>query len=145
MLRTGIALAACLACVACEGRADGRGQVGRPETYLGQVVGNGHCVPFVQAVARLPRTAEWRPGPLVRGNRRGPPGTPIATFEKDGTYTSRSGNHAAIYISQDQTGLWVYDQWRGQPVHKRLIRFEGGLGKSSGSKSNDGTRYRVIE
>jgi len=30
------------------------------------------------------------------------------------------------YLYQDDHGIWVYDQWRGQPVHKRLIRFEGG-------------------
>ena len=55
-----------------------------------------------------------------------------------------SGNHAAIYLYQDERGLWVYDQWQGQPVHKRLIRFAGGSGKW-GSKSNDGTRFAVIE
>jgi hypothetical protein len=109
------------------------------------VVGNGHCVPFVQMVAGLPRTAEWSPGPWVKGNRQIPPGTPIATFEPDGTYRSRTGSHAAIYVGQDSKGLWVYDQWQGQPVHKRLIRFAGGLGKANGSKSNDGTKYRVIE
>jgi hypothetical protein len=42
-------------------------------------------------------------------------------------------------------GIWVYDQWLGQPVHKRLIRFEGGSGGKWGSKSNDGTRFAVIE
>jgi hypothetical protein len=39
----------------------------------------------------------------------------------------------------------VYDQWLGQPVHKRLIRFEGGRGSGKGSKSNDGKRFAVIE
>ncbi|WP_051328647.1 BPSL0067 family protein [Geminicoccus roseus] len=145
MIRTGLILAACLACVACEGRADGPSMPGQPAAYVGDVVGNGHCVPFVQEVAGVPRTAEWSPGAVVRGNHDLPPGTPIATFEADGTYASRTGSHAAIYIGQDQNGLWVYDQWKGQPVHKRLIRFKGGLGAKSGSKSNDGTRYRVIE
>ena len=42
-------------------------------------------------------------------------------------------------------GIWVYDQWQGQPVHKRLIRFEGGSGAKWGSKSNDGGRFAVIE
>ena len=73
------------------------------------------------------------------------PGTAIATFEADGTYTSRSGNHAAIYVGQDEAGLWVYDQWRGQPVHHRLIRFMGGRGAGQGNKSNDGNLYVVIE
>jgi hypothetical protein len=39
----------------------------------------------------------------------------------------------------------VYDQWRGQPVHKRLIRFEGGEGAKKGNKSNNGNLYRVIQ
>jgi hypothetical protein len=60
-------------------------------------------------------------------------------------YTSESGNHAAIYLYQDDRGIWVYDQWRGQPVHKRLIRFEGGSGSKWGGKSNDGRRFAVIE
>ena len=72
-------------------------------------------------------------------------GTAIATFESDGSYTSESGNHAPIYLHQDAHGIWVYDQWRGQPVQKRLIQFEGGSGSKWGNKSNDGRRFAVIE
>jgi len=39
-------------------------------------------------------------------------------------------------VGQDAIGLWVYDQWRGQPVHKRLIRFEGGEGAKKGNNTN---------
>jgi hypothetical protein len=84
-------------------------------------------------------------GARVRGNPHIAPGTAIATFEPDGSYTSETGNHAAIYLTQDDQGIWVYDQWQGQPVHKRLIRFEGGAGAKQGSKSNDGNRFAVIE
>jgi len=115
-----------------------------PEAFVGRVVADGHCVKFVQAAAAAPRTTEWRPGALVRGNKSIPPGTAIATFEADGTYTSKRGNHAAIYISQDETGIRVYDQWQGQPVHERVIKFKGGRGAGSGYKSNDGTLYRVV-
>ena len=115
-----------------------------PEAFVGRVVGDGHCVKFVQAAAAVPRTAEWRPGAWVRGNRTIPPGTVIATFEADGTYTPETGNHAAVYVSQDGTGIRVYDQWQGQPVHERVIRFEGGWGAGSGSKSNDGKLFRVV-
>jgi len=125
-------------------RMDGPYLAARPEAFEGRVVGAGHCVDFVKAAAGVPRTAEWRRGAAVRGNRHLRRGTAIATFEADGTYTSRSGNHAAIYLDQDATGIWVYDQWRGQPVHKRLIRFEGGRGSGRGSKSNDGKRFAVI-
>jgi hypothetical protein len=117
----------------------------RPEVFEGKVIGAGHCVDFVKAAAGVPRTAAWRQGADVRGNPHIARGTAIATFGWDGSYTSESGNHAAIYLSQDHDGIWVYDQWQGQPVHKRLIRFEGGSGAKWGSKSNDGRRFAVIE
>jgi hypothetical protein len=117
----------------------------RPEAFEGRVVGAGHCVDFVKAAAGVPLTAAWQEGATVRGNPNIEPGTAIATFESDGSYTSQSGNHAAIYLSQNEDGIWVYDQWRGQPVHKRLIPFEGGGGAKRGNKSNDGRRFAVIE
>ena len=117
----------------------------RPEAFDGRVIGAGHCVDYVKAAASVPRTAAWREGARVRGNPQIPRGTAIATFEPDGSYTSETGNHAAIYLDQDDDGIWVYDQWRGQPVHKRLIPFEGGSGAKRGSKSNDGRRFAVIE
>ena len=125
-------------------RAAGPYLAAQPETFAGEVVGDGHCVAPVKAAAGAPRTAAWRRGAAVRGNRRIRRGTAIATFEADGTYASRPGSHAAIYLGQDATGIWVYDQWRGQPVHRRLIRFEGGRGSGQGSKSNDGRRFAVI-
>jgi hypothetical protein len=126
-------------------RADGPYIAARPEAFEGRVVGAGYCVDFVKAAAGVPRTDAWQEGAEVHGNPHIAPGTAIATFGSDGSYTSESGNHAAIYLYQDERGLWVYDQWRGQPVHKRLIRFEGGSGSKWGSKSNDGTRFAVIE
>jgi hypothetical protein len=126
-------------------RAHGPYVASRPEAFEGRVVGAGHCVDFVKASAGVPRTAAWQEGAEVRGNPHIAPGTAIATFEPDGSYTSESGNHAAIYLYQDDYGIWVYDQWQGQPVQKRLIRFEGGSGSKWGSKSNDGMRFAVIE
>jgi hypothetical protein len=126
-------------------RANGPYIAARPAAFEGHVVGAGHCVDFVKASAGAPRTDAWQAGAEVHGNPRVAPGTAIATFESDGSYTSETGNHAAIYLYQDDRGIWVYDQWQGQPVHKRLIRFEGGSGGKWGSKSNDGTRFAVIE
>lgn len=125
-------------------QADGPYVAASPEAFEGEVIGAGYCVDFVKAAAGVPRTVAWQAGARVRGNPHLPRGTAIATFEADGSYTSESGNHAAIYLSQDDRGIWVYDQWRGQPVHKRLIRFVGGSAKW-GSKSNDGRRFAVIE
>jgi hypothetical protein len=126
-------------------RADGPYIASRPEAFEGRVVGAGYCVDFVKASAGVPRTAAWQEGAEVHGNPHIARGTAIATFESDGSYTSESGNHAAIYLDQDDRGIWVYDQWQGQPVQKRLIRFEGGSGSNWGSKSNDGGRFAVIE
>jgi hypothetical protein len=110
-----------------------------PERYLRRVVGNGECAVFVEEAAKAPRAARWKQGVNVRGARI-TKGTAIATFV-DGVYPNRkSGNHAALYIAADAAGIWVIDQWVGQPVHKRLIRFKGG-----GNPVNDGDAFSVIE
>lgn len=116
-----------------------------PETYDGQAVGTGQCVPFLQAASGAPPTSLWTRGALVKGNLALGAGTAIATFSDQGKYTnSMDGtSHAAIYVSQDAVGIKVWDQWLGQPVHQRVIRFRGGAG---GAKPvNDGDFFYVIE
>jgi hypothetical protein len=140
-----VVTSACASSDRATGPTNGPYIAARPEAFEGRVIGAGYCVDFVTAAAGVPRTAAWREGAEVRGNPHVAPGTAIATFGSDGSYTSQSGNHAAIYLYQDDHGIWVYDQWRGQPVRKRLIRFEGGSGSKVGSKSNDGKRFAVIE
>jgi hypothetical protein len=49
--------------------------------------------------------------------------------------------HAAIYLSQNATGLTVYDQWKKHPAQKRVIRFKRGSGKLV----NDGAGFYTIE
>lgn len=104
---------------------------------------NGQCVRFVQECTNAPITAFWKQGEAVRDNFKIKSGTAIATFDKKGRYPNRaSGNHAAVYISQDVSGIWVYDQWVGRgAVKKRHIRFKGG----QGSPSDDGDAFSVIE
>lgn len=112
-----------------------------PEAYKGKVVGDGQCVAFVKEVAGTPQTSLWREGEHVRGADI-PTGTAIATFI-NGRYPSHSqGNHAAIYVAQNDQGLKVWDQWVGQPVHERLIHFRGG---HTDNPSNDGDAFSVIE
>ncbi len=106
--------------------------------YKDRSVGTGHCVSLIQICSGAPRTAMWRQGALVKGAELSP-GTIIATF-RSGKYPNITGWHAAIYISQDKDGIWVWDQWVGKPVHKRLIRFKNGNGKAS----NDGDAYSVV-
>lgn len=111
-----------------------------PSLFQGQVVGNGQCVAFVRAAAIAPPSGQWSEGAKVKGAAI-LPGTAIATFV-NGQYPNNStGNHAAIYVSQDANAMTVWDQWKGQPVHQRSIRFRGG----QGSASNDGDAYSVIE
>jgi len=111
-----------------------------PESYEGEVVGDGQCVAFVKEASGAPQTALWKEGKQVRGTSV-EKGTAIATFI-GGVYPShKHGNHAAIYVSQNADGLLVWDQWSGQPVHQRTIHFRGGAGEPV----NDGDAYAVIE
>jgi hypothetical protein len=107
---------------------------------MGEVVGDGECVAYVRDVTGCPPTRQWAEGVKVRGGDIAT-GTAIATFQ-NGTYENISGlSHAAIYISQNNSGITVHDQWRGQVVHTRTISFKGGAGKPS----NDGDAFSVIE
>ena len=112
----------------------------KPKESEGKVIGDGHCVAFVRTCSKAPETAKWKAGKKVRGADIAK-GTAIATF-KSGKYSSaETGNHAAIYDGQDEKGIFVWDQWKGQPVHRRQIEFRGG----KGSPSNDGDAFSVIE
>jgi hypothetical protein len=114
-----------------------------PGAYLGRVVGNGQCVAYVREAARLGHTSTWRRGPHVRGSGAAS-GTAIATFDSRGGYANNTNgtSHAAILIEEGDTGLTVYDQWSGQSVHRRVIRFQGG---AIPRWVNDGDRYYIIE
>ncbi len=104
------------------------------------MIGDCGCVAFVQVAARAPATSAWKEGKKVRGNDI-LIGTAIATFVDGKNPNKPTGNHAAIYDGQDKDGIWVWDQWKGQPVRRRHIRFKGG----KGSPSNDGDAFSIIE
>src|SRR5271166_416242 len=92
--------------------------------YLGQSVGSGQCAVLVEtADPSVGLTSTWVQGAAVQGNTSLAPGTIIATFGPDGTYTGlQDGSaHAAIYLGQNGQGIQVEDQWAGQPVHLRTI------------------------
>ena len=114
-----------------------------PESYEGKRVGSGQCVEFVQKCSAAPMASSWRKGLKVKGNPNISRGTAIATFDAAGRYPNRStGNHAAVFIGQDSTGILVYDQWVGKGfVSKRHIRFKG----TQGMSSNDGDDYFIVE
>ncbi|UJR08003.1 hypothetical protein I4U23_012281 [Adineta vaga] len=58
----------------------------------------------------------------------------VATFS-NGIYSG----HAAIYISQNNQGIQVWDQWRGHPVSQRTIRW------NRSSTSNNGNSFYAID
>jgi hypothetical protein len=111
--------------------------------YKGQTAKDGTAVAFVQEAGKLPEPEKWGKGTKVEGtNLRA--GTPIATFKPDGTFTPGKGHHAAIYVTQNKKGIWVYDQYKAtggeqRPVETRFIRFKKGTG------SNDASTYSVIK
>lgn len=113
-----------------------------PHRHRGSVVGNGHCVAFVVEVTTLGPSTTWRAGELVRGSGA-PAGTAIATFDQNGRYGSHPDgrSHCAILLAENSDGLLVLDQWRGQEVHERTIRFRAGRGDAA----NDGDQFRIIE
>ena len=115
-----------------------------PGHYLGTVVGDGHCVAFVRAAATAPHTSTWVEGDAVwqcAAELR--PGTAIATFDAAGKYANATdgSSHAAIFISADDDGMTVYDQWKLHPVAMRVIRSKDGAKPAC----DDADAYAVIE
>lgn len=99
----------------------------------------GQCVSYVTTVcSTIPvGTGKWKKGALVKGNTTIAKGTAIATFV-DSVYSG----HAAIYESQDEKGIHVYDQWvsgAGKAIGPRLIRWNGK------GVSNNGAGFYVVE
>lgn len=112
------------------------------------LVSTGTCASLVQHYTRVGRTSNWKEGIVVKGSAGIRKGTAIATFV-GGVYPNlKHGNHAALYVSQDATGIWVVDQWEGLPKpHKRLLGFKGKTADGSAweDPSNNGDAFSVIE
>jgi len=110
---------------------------------MGIAVGSGQCVALLQHTSDVGHTSTWRRGVPAR-HSDAPRGTCIATFTDQGTYGNHTSgtSHAAILLEEQSGGLLVCDQWHGQPVHLRVIRFKGGTDLRW---SNDGDRFHVIE
>lgn len=90
------------------------------------LAGNGDCVALIKQYVPLLKgvpTNAWRAGEHVMDHPHTiAPGTAIATFV-DGRYPNLpSGNHAAILLRIDGSGIWVVDQWKNDPVSRPEIR-----------------------
>lgn len=112
-----------------------------PEKYEGKVVDNGQCVRFVQVATNIGHTTGWTQGEHVQKATYIAKGTVIATFVNGHYPTDDLGKHAAIYISHDQYGIQVWDQYRGKAVGKRTIAYKEG----DPYRSNDGDTFYVVE
>jgi hypothetical protein len=125
-----------------------------------QVAGGGQCVDLVKKyVPEIGPTTGWKPGPRVKDLKPGdiPKGTVIATFW-NGKYPSdrSSGKHAAFYLSHDDTGILVVEQWFGATPKSAAKTRGGGVIKfkkielpkdqsgASPSMSNAGEYYSLV-
>jgi len=109
-------------------------------------VGDGECVALVEHCAKLGRSKTWKEGALVRGNLALREGTAIATFVGGRYPDTPHGDHAALYLSQDATGIWVVDQYRSSNgIRKRHLRFKGRTANGFRDPSNNGDAFSVIE
>lgn len=115
-----------------------------PSPLQGKVIGTGQCVALVEQACGTPTTAHWKAGRKVQGDMSIQSGCAIACFDSNGTYGNHTDgrSHAAIYMGQTGEGLLVWDQWLGQPVHERLIRFKA---PGDGWNVNNGIAFAVIE
>ena len=103
--------------------------------------GNHECVEFVRQSTGAPSTRNWRPGLKVRGDQSIPLGAAIATFKE-----KKFSKHAAIYLSQDELGIVVLDQWNAKAkVTKRRIKFPDKYPKLELTEQNNGDMYFVID
>ena len=113
-----------------------------PYEAMGHVVDNGHCMRHVQVCHGVTHSSTLRRGAKVDENT--PPGAIIATFSDDGRYTNSldGSSHIAVFLSCNPDGsINVVDQWRGQPVHERVIRDKGG----EGTPNNDASCFYIVE
>lgn len=106
----------------------GSEKIMQKEPTEGKVYGSGQCVAFVQEYADIGPTSLWKRGQKVKGNSIAK-GTPIATFNSQGIYTNSTdgSSHAAIFWSQDDNGITVYDQWKGQSCQKESFASRVGM------------------
>ncbi len=113
-------------------------------------VGTAQCAVLVQYYAGAPETSKWVGGAAVLGDLTLSKGTAIATFIKGVYPKKKTGNHAALYISQDSGGIWVMDQWVDDlvkpKVSKRYLRKKGiNADGTFPDPSNNADAFSVIE
>lgn len=122
-----------------------------PFPQASRYYGESHwCAAFTKHFGKLPCSDCWRAGPPVVGSDI-PRGTPIATFEADGTYLQtppgihpdqNSGLYNGPIIGPDgnlvPNSFFIVDQWPGHFAEQRP------LGPRRSGKSDNSLAYQVI-
>ncbi len=99
-----------------------RVEVVDPDQFNGHAqYGDGWCTDFAKAVAYLPSTTVWKPGPKVDDNT--PKGTVIAAFI-DGKYVNERGKgHVGLKLPDQNGEMGILDQFKeSNGVHARYLK-----------------------
>lgn len=87
------------------------------EAYV-NTAGEAQCVELLKQALGAPDHTHWSPGMAVSRDTPLTPGTAIATFDENGHYPNNStGQHAAIYLGQDDTGVQILEQYVPKGPH----------------------------
>jgi hypothetical protein len=107
--------------------------------------GRVECVALLKALMDAPRTALWREGrKLLASWSEVKPGTAIATFNhgRYPTKASRGSKHAAIFLRASEAGIYVFDQFAGQPeATERFIPWHHPRDRKA---SNNASSYSTV-
>lgn len=124
----------------------------RPEDHIGKTyldpTGSSECVEFIKRTLGAPETAKWREGAKITASCLVvplPKGAAIATFASgkypQGASVNARDRHAAILLAQTNDGIEVLEQFSGQSVHRRTIRWQ----PVSAGRANIATGFSLIE
>ncbi len=111
------------------------------------LVSNGSCAGLVQHYTQVGHTSNWKEGEIVRSNATIRKGTAVATFVNGKYPNNEHGNHAALYVSQEASGVWVVDQWETltKPGKRKLAFLGKNADGSYKDPSNNGDSLSIIE
>lgn len=106
--------------------------------------GRIECVQLLKALMAAPRTLLWQEGRRLKAVwDEVRPGTAIATFKK-GRYpqSGRGNRHAAIFLRASEAGIYVLDQFAGQPqAGERFIPWHNPRDRGA---SNNASAYSTV-
>jgi hypothetical protein len=114
------------------------------DPILDRRTNRAECVAFLTTALHAPNVALWKPGrPITRGADI-PVGTAIATFV-DGKYPrDDTGQHAAVYLGQNDQGIQVMDQWANLKTKPHVSEHTIYWNSTSPKRSDQPTAFSTI-